>query len=39
MVVDAGGGTIDISAYQQKDNVFEEISAAECETLSSMPFV
>ncbi|PPQ99006.1 hypothetical protein CVT24_003488 [Panaeolus cyanescens] len=30
MVVDAGGGTIDISTYQQKDDAFEEIAAAEC---------
>jgi hypothetical protein len=36
IVVDAGGGTIDLSAYYMltpKPATFEEIAAAECETL------
>jgi molecular chaperone DnaK (HSP70) len=36
IVVDAGGGTIDLSAYHMlspQPATFEEIAAAECETL------
>ena len=37
MIVDAGGGTIDVSAYQQSrkgKQPFEEISAAKCSSFS-----
>ena len=32
MIVDAGGGTIDVSAYKQSSNssAFEEIAAPQC---------
>ncbi|EAU91820.1 hypothetical protein CC1G_04587 [Coprinopsis cinerea okayama7 len=30
VIVDAGGGTIDVSAYQGRGGVFNEISAAQC---------
>ena len=41
VIVDAGGGTIDISTYSRqvqpgyvpKDNVFEEIAAPQCKSL------
>lgn len=40
MIVDAGGGTIDISTYQKPVGVkkFEEISAPKCEPFPSQLF-
>ena len=32
MIIDAGGGTIDLSAYTTTHTSFEEIAPAECES-------
>lgn len=36
MVVDAGGGTVDLAVYRMdvSENVFEEIAASECRSPS-----
>jgi hypothetical protein len=45
VMVDAGGGTVDISAYgrtqagSDRDTVFEEIAPPQCQLLSKTPLL
>jgi len=39
MIVDAGGGTIDISSYSEtEDGTYEEIAVPQCSFFSLFPF-
>jgi len=40
LIVDAGGGTIDVSAYKKaSDHYYEEISIPQCKHVSLIPYI